>query len=65
MRLVHSMMLIQCSRGTIISMLGDSIVDAYMWLPTRKEMWDALEAKYGVYDAGSGLYIMEQFYDYK
>ena len=46
-------------------MLGDSIVDAYMWLPTRKEMWDALEAKYGVYDAGSGLYIMEQFYDYK
>ena len=28
-------------------------------------MWDALEAKFGVSDAGSELYVMEQFYDYK
>ena len=28
-------------------------------------MWDALEAKYGVFDAGSELYVMEQFYDYR
>ncbi len=26
---------------------------------------DALEAKFGVSDAGSELYVMEQFYDYK
>ena len=28
-------------------------------------MWDALEAKYGVFDAGSELYVMEQFHDYR
>ena len=28
-------------------------------------MWDALEAKFGATDAGSELYVMEQFYDYK
>ena len=31
----------------------------------RKELWDALEAKFGVSDAGSELYLMEQLYDYK
>ena len=36
-----------------------------MDLPTGKDMWDALEAKFGVADAGSLLYLMEQFYDYK
>jgi hypothetical protein len=28
-------------------------------------MWDALEACYGISDAGSELYVMEQFYDYR
>ena len=28
-------------------------------------MCDALEAKFGVSDAGTKLYIMEQFYDYR
>jgi hypothetical protein len=28
-------------------------------------MWDALEARYGVSDAGSELYVMEQFHDYR
>jgi hypothetical protein len=28
-------------------------------------MWDALQAKYEVSNAGSELYVMEQFYDYK
>jgi 3'-phosphoadenosine 5'-phosphosulfate (PAPS) 3'-phosphatase len=40
-------------------MLGDFIVDAYMTLPTGKEMWDILKAKYVVSDAGSELYVME------
>nr|XP_040242214.2 uncharacterized protein LOC120962549 [Aegilops tauschii subsp. strangulata] len=30
-----------------------------------KDMWAALEAKFGASDAGSELYVMEQFYDYK
>ena len=34
-----------------------------MWLCV--EIWDALEAKYGVSDTGSGLYVMEQFHDYR
>jgi hypothetical protein len=46
-------------------MLGDSIVDAYVLLQTGKAMWEALEAKYGVSNAGSELYVMEQFHDYR
>jgi hypothetical protein len=38
-------------RGAIINVLADSIVDAYVSLPTGKEMWDALEVKYRVFDA--------------
>jgi hypothetical protein len=46
-------------------MLGDTILNAYVPLQTGKAMWDALEAKYGVSDAGSELYVMEQFHDYR
>ena len=30
-----------------------------------KALWDALEAQYGVSDAGNELYVMEQFLDYR
>ena len=40
-------------------------MDTYIRLTTCKEMWDALEAQYGVSDVGSELYIMEQFLDYR
>jgi hypothetical protein len=30
-----------------------------------KELWDTLTTKYGASDAGSDLYIMESFHDYK
>ena len=40
-------------KAAILSMLGDFIVDAYVPLQTGKEMWDALEAKYGVSDTSS------------
>src|SRR4051812_13446560 len=30
-----------------------------------KDAWEALEAKFGVPDAGTELYVMEQYYDYK
>jgi hypothetical protein len=42
-----------------LSVLGDSIVDAYVPLQTGKETWNALKAKYEVFDAGSELYDME------
>nr|ABA98225.1 retrotransposon protein, putative, Ty1-copia subclass [Oryza sativa Japonica Group] len=51
--------------GALINVLADNIVDVYMHMPSGKDMWDALKAKFGVSDAGSELYVMEQFYDYK
>ena len=42
-------------KAAILSVLGDTMVDAYVPLQTGKEMWDALEVKYGVSDAGSEL----------
>jgi hypothetical protein len=36
-----------------------------MHIKDGKELWDALDAKFGAVDAGSELYIMESFYDFK
>uniref|UniRef100_A0ACD5X409 Uncharacterized protein n=1 Tax=Avena sativa TaxID=4498 RepID=A0ACD5X409_AVESA len=52
-------------KAVLISILGDNIVDSYLSFSNGKDMWDALERKFGVSDAGSELYVMEQFYDYK
>src|SRR6185369_11957261 len=52
-------------RGLIISVLGDNRVVSNIRLPTGKALWDDLEAQYGVSDAGSELYIMEQFLEYR
>jgi hypothetical protein len=52
-------------RGTVISVLAENLVDFYLTAASGKELWDALETKYGVSDAGSELYVMEQFCDYK
>jgi hypothetical protein len=51
--------------GFVLSVLGDNLVDAYLHIRDGKELWDALEAKFGVADAGDKLYAMEQFNDYK
>jgi hypothetical protein len=52
-------------RGLVISVLGENLVDSYIWLPTGKALWDALEAQYGLSDVGSELYTMEQFLEYR
>ena len=52
-------------RGDVISVLGENIVGTYLRLTSGKEIWDTLQANYGVSDAGSELYLMEQYYDYK
>ncbi|KAK1695515.1 hypothetical protein QYE76_012212 [Lolium multiflorum] len=49
----------------LFSILADNIVDPYMTFDHGKDAWDALEAKFGVSDAGTELYVMEQYYDYK
>ena len=52
-------------KGALLSVLDDSIVDSYMLFDNGKDMWAAVEAKFGASDAGGKLYVMEQFYDYK
>jgi hypothetical protein len=44
-------------RAGLLSVLGDTIVDAYVPLQSGKEMWDALEQRYRVSDARSELYV--------
>ena len=62
---VRSMSSDNLFRGCIISVLTENLVYSYIRLPTGKDLWDALEAQYGVSDAGSELYVMEQFLDYR
>jgi len=46
-------------RGCLISILAENLVDTYIRFTTGKDMWDTLEAQYGVTVASSELYIIE------
>jgi hypothetical protein len=52
-------------RDTVIGALANKYVDSYLTCTSTKELWDALDEKFGVSDTGSELYIMEQLFDYK
>ena len=52
-------------RGAILSILVDRLCDVYMHITDGKELWDALNAKFGASDAGSELYVMESFHDFR
>ena len=52
-------------KGALLSVLDNFILDSYMSFDNGKDMWVALEAKFGASDARSELYVMERFYDYK
>ena len=49
----------------MISALHSKYEKNYISCTSDKELWDALEAKFRVSDAGSELYLMEQLYDCK
>jgi hypothetical protein len=51
--------------GCILSILADHLYDVFMHIKDEKELWDALDAKFGAADAGSELYIIESFHDFK
>jgi hypothetical protein len=51
-------------RGAVISALHNKYEKSYISCASGEELWDALETKFGVSDAGSELYLMELF-DYK
>jgi hypothetical protein len=52
-------------RGTVIGALANKYVDSYITCTFAKQLWDALDEKFGVSNADSELYIMEQLFDYK
>jgi hypothetical protein len=49
----------------VIDTLANKYVDSYLTCTSAKELWDALDAKFGVSDASSELYIIEQLFYYK
>ena len=51
--------------GAVLTVIGDKLVDAYLHMRIAKNLWDALEAKFGATNAGSKLYAMDQFHGYK
>ena len=51
--------------GCVLSVLDNKLFDVYMHIKDGKELWEALNAKFGVADADSELYIMERFHDYR
>jgi hypothetical protein len=51
-------------RGDVISALYPKYEKNYIF-SSGKDLWDALEAKFGVSDAESELYLMEQLFGYK
>jgi hypothetical protein len=52
-------------QGDMIGALANKYVDSYLTCTSTKELWDALDEKFDVSNAGSELYIMEQLFDYK
>jgi hypothetical protein len=52
-------------QGDMISVLAQGLEDIFISLQSAKELWNALEDKYGIFDAGSELYVLELFNDYK
>ncbi|KAK3139722.1 hypothetical protein QOZ80_5AG0388720 [Eleusine coracana subsp. coracana] len=50
--------------GAVIGALIDRLQDVYTHHTVAKELWDALIADYGGSDAGTELYVIEQYHDY-
>jgi hypothetical protein len=50
-------------QDAVISALYSKYEDNYLRYMSGKELWDALDDKFGVSDASSELYVMEQLFD--
>jgi hypothetical protein len=55
--------IIFCS--VMVGVLIKTLQDTYIRYKTAKEMWDTLNTEYGGSDAGTELYIIEQYHDYQ
>jgi hypothetical protein len=49
----------------MVGVLVETLQDTYLCYKTAKEMWDTLNTEYGGSDAGTKLYIIEQYHDYQ
>jgi hypothetical protein len=49
----------------VVEVLAEILQDTYLRYKTSKEMWDTLINEYGGSDAGTELYIIEQYHDYQ
>jgi hypothetical protein len=47
--------------GAVVGVLVDSLQDMYLRYKTAKEKWDTLNTEYGGSDAGTELFIIEQY----
>ena len=45
--------------GAVLSVIGDKLVDAYLHMQVAKDLWEALESKFGTADAGSEMYTID------
>jgi hypothetical protein len=54
-----------CGVTVVIGALADHVQDVYLYNKTGKELWNALNNIYGGLDAGTELYIIVQYHDYK
>jgi hypothetical protein len=51
--------------GTVIGALADHLRDVYLCNKTGKKLWDVLNNNYSRSNAGTELYIIEQYHNYK
>jgi hypothetical protein len=51
--------------GAMVGVLAESLQDTFLCYKTVKEMWGTLNTEYGGSDAGTELYITEQYHDYQ
>jgi hypothetical protein len=51
--------------GVVIGALVDHMQDVYLHNKAGNELWDALNNNYNGLDAGTKLYIIEQYHNYK
>jgi hypothetical protein len=57
---VATMVFVRC----VLSVLSNQLCDVYMNIKSVAELWEALEHKFSVSDAGRKLYVME-YHDFR
>jgi hypothetical protein len=51
--------------GAVVRVVAETLQDTYLCYKSAKEMWDTLNTEYGGSDAGTELYIIEQYHNYQ